>query len=332
MAHTEEELREVARIYTKHDGVIAHAARDLGISRTTFASRVETAKNRGFIRDQVVSTEETKEQKTVYLKPTYKIFQRARSSDVNCRVLAIGDAHDGPDLPDKTRFFAMGSYAAKNQVDHIVQIGDFASMDSMSSHDRNDTIRGQKKPSYKDDLESFEEALRMFDDGLDGYSCDMHVTLGNHEDRIARFVNNNPELADLLFEKFYKILTDHGWTYSPFGEFYFIGDVGFTHVPLNAMGKPYGGMNSENNIGKDSLHDVVYGHTHKQVDKPMPKLGHDSVTVLNLGCSLPQGHVEDYARHSLTGWSYGVYDIHIRNGKITERTWVPMDALIENYS
>ena len=39
--------------------------------------------------------------------------------------------------------------------------------------------------------------------------------------------------------------------------FYFIGDVGFTHSPLNTMGKAYGGMYAENQIARDSLHDVV---------------------------------------------------------------------------
>ena len=89
------------------------------------------------------------------------------------------------------------------------------------------------------------------------------------------------------------------------GEFYFIGDVGFTHAPLNTMGKAYGGMHAENQIARDTLHDVVYGHSHKRVDKTYPKMGNQYVNIINLGTSLPQGHVEEYARHTLTGWSYG---------------------------
>lgn len=330
--HTDEQLKEVAFLYEKHDGSCLAAAKELGIPRTTFASRVEAAMIKGFIRNEVKSVEQTQEIKKVFLRPHYKIYQRPKKYDINCRVLAIGDSHDGPEIPDKSRFYAMGSYAKEHAVDHIIQIGDFASVDSMSTHDRNDTIKGHNKPSYKEDLSSFEEALRYFNNGLDGYECEKHVTLGNHEDRIGRFVNNNPEMAELLFEKLYDLFTAHGWTYSPFGEFYFIGDVGFTHVPLNQMGKPYGGMHSENSIARDSLHDIVYGHTHKRVDKTFPKMGHDHITVVNLGCSLPDGHIEDYARHSVTGWSYGVYDLTIRDGKIKERTWVPMDVLMEKYT
>tara|TARA_R100000455_G_C6270907_1_gene126927 strand:- start:1967 stop:2278 length:312 start_codon:yes stop_codon:yes gene_type:complete len=102
-------------------------------------------------------------------------------------------------------------------------------------------------------------------------------------------------------------------------------------VPLNQMGKPYGGMNSENSIARDSLHDVVFGHSHKRVDRTFPKLGHNYITVINLGCSMPDGHVEDYAKHSVTGWSYGVYDITIENGRIKEQSWIPMTKLMREY-
>lgn len=332
-AHRDELLKQTAELYKKHNGKILDCARELGIPRTTFASRVETAKTRGYIREEIhiESPKEPEEVTRIYLKPHYKIYQRPRTEGVNERILAIGDCHDSPEIPDKTRFYAMGKYAAENGIDHIVQIGDFASMDSMSTHDPNWTIKGQNKPSFKDDIASFEEALRAFDDGLSGHDPIKHVTLGNHEDRIGRFVNNNPEVIEILYDKLYELLSEFGWSYSPFGEFYFVGDVGFTHVPLNQMGKPYGGAQSENAIARDSLHDVVYGHTHKRVDKTFPKIGHDHITIINLGCALPHGCIEDYAKHSVTGWSYGVYDLTIQDGKIKEQRWVPMDTLIKDY-
>ena len=97
------------------------------------------------------------------------------------------------------------------------------------------------------------------------------------------------------------------------------------------MGKAYGGMQSENAIARDAMHDVVYGHTHKRLDKTFPKMGNQKVTIINLGTSLPEGHIEEYAKHSLTGWSYGVYDIQIKDGKIYETTWIPMGNLLMKY-
>jgi predicted phosphodiesterase len=266
------------------------------------------------------------------IKRVFKTFKRPAKKKQPIRVLAIGDSHDGPELPDKSRFYAMGAYAKEHKVDRIIQIGDFASMDSMSSHDPNWTKKGQAKPAFKEDVGSLLEALARLDDGLGGHKATKHITFGNHEDRIARFENNNPEVFELLYEQVYELFSDFGWSYSPFGEFHFVGDVGFTHVPLNAMGKPFGGKHSENQISNDILHDVVYGHTHKAVVKHFPKAGNEIVTVMNLGCSLPEGHVEDYAKHSITGWSYGVYDITIRDGRIRGYTWVSMEELMEKYT
>jgi hypothetical protein len=325
----EDLYKQAAYLYQKHGGSVLNAARELNIPRTTMASRVETAITKGLIQ-QIPETKQ--EARNIFRNPHYTIHRMNKSSGFNGRILAIGDAHDGPSIPDKSRFHAMGAYARIFNIEHIVQIGDFSSMDSMSQHERNDTIKGQQKPSYKEDIYSFEKALQAFDAGLNGWQCIKHVTLGNHEDRIGRFVNSNPELAELLYERLYMLLEDYEWSYSPYGEFYFVGDVGFTHVPLNQMGKPYGGSHSENQIARDSLHDIIYGHTHKRVDKSFPKMGNEYITVMNLGCALPPGHVEDYAKHSVTGWSYGVYDITIENGKIQERTWVPMEKLLRDYS
>ncbi|MFA6134670.1 MAG: metallophosphoesterase [Phycisphaerae bacterium] len=265
------------------------------------------------------------------VKPHYTVrLDRIGGRDTT-RVLAIGDAHDGPKVP-KDRFRWMGALAADIQPDVIVQIGDFLSLDSLCRYDDNASLKGKAKPSLKEDLESFKEALAAFDEGLGGFRPERHVTLGNHEDRIWSFTNRTPEVADLLTENLHTILTDRGWSYSPFGVLHFYGGVGFTHAPLNTMGKPYGGLYAENQVARDALHDVVYGHSHKRVDKPYPKMGHRKLTVVNLGCALPDGHVEEYARHSLTGWSYGVYDLTIRNGGIEAAHWIPMATLQDRYA
>ena len=321
-------------LFYQNDRSVTKAARAAGLTYQTYASRLRKARERGMLTDSAnVSAKENEKvvQATVVLKPHYRIQQRHSRPDDSKRVLAIGDCHDGPSMPDKRRFFSMGRYAKENQVDQIVQIGDFASVDSLNRFDRNDTLKGKQKPSFGQDMKSFQQAIRAFHKGLDGYDIPKHVTLGNHEDRIWSYTNRNPEIVEMLDQILFATMDDYGWTYSPYGEFYFIGDVGFTHAPLNIMGKAYGGMHSENQIARDALHDVVYGHTHKRLDKTFPKMGSQFITVMNLGTSLPQDHVEEYAKHTLTGWSYGVYDIQIKDGKIDERTWIPINNLIERY-
>ena len=89
--------------------------------------------------------------------------------------------------------------------------------------------------------------------------------------------------------------------------------VGFIHCPLNIMGKEYGGVGAERNIGLNSLFDVVYGHSHKSNDVRVPKIGTNNYTrVINVGCSMPDGHIEDYAKLGVTGWWWGIVDVQVK--------------------
>ena len=325
---------ETAKLFYQCDRNVSRAARAAGLAYQTYSSRLRKARELGLVTESASGTareENRVVEAQVVVKPVYRIQQRKSRPEDTKRVLAIGDSHDGPSLPDKTRFFAMGNYAKKNQVDQIVHIGDFASVDSLSRFDGNETLKGKHKPSFGEDMKSFQQAIRAFHMGLDGYNVPKHVTLGNHEDRIWSFTNRNPEIVEMLDQILFATLDDYDWTYSPYGELYFVGDVGFTHAPLNTMGKAYGGMQSENQIARDALHDLVYGHTHKRLDKTFPKIGNQHVNIINLGTSLPEGHIEEYAKHTLTGWSYGVYDIQIKDGKIYETTWIPMGRLMKDY-
>ena len=324
--HNAEKSQSVKEAYNRLGSQYA-AAKELGISRSTVQYYLNAPESQ--LKETPTNDNPTGDSSPiVVVEPRYTIADRKNANQTNKTVLAIGDCHDSPHLSDKTRFERLGALAKKLAVDHVVQIGDFTSLDSMSSHERNDTVKGQKKPSFMEDMISFQEALKAFDKGLQGYKCPKHITLGNHEARLFNFVNQNPEVVHLLDEMLYGPIEDHGWTCSPYGEFYFIGDVGFTHAPLNIMGKAYGGQSSENAIARDALHDIVYGHTHKRLDKSFPKMGREHITVINLGTSLPEGHVEEYAKHSLTGWSYGAYLLKIKSGKINGRSWIPMDEIM----
>jgi len=92
-----------------------------------------------------------------------------------------------------------------------------------------------------------------------------------------------------------------------------------------------GGKFAENQIGNESTFDVVYGHSHRPLVKPFPKLNNEIIKIVNLGCFLPDGHVEPYAKHTLHGWEYGMYDITLLGGRISKADWIPMAELEERY-
>jgi hypothetical protein len=246
-------------------------------------------------------------------------------------VLAIGDMHDSPKL-NKKRFLWCGRAAGEMSVDRIVQIGDIMSVDSLCRMDANDSLKGKDKPSFEADIQSGHEALSAFDRGLNGFKVDKHLTLGNHEERSLSFTNRTPEVAGLLTGMVDNLFMSHGWTYSPYGLVHFIGSVGFVHAPLNIMGKPYGGKTALQRVANDVVHDLVYGHTHKGGETHCSKIGtNQKVTVVDLGCALPQGHIEHYVGHATSGWRYGVNLIKIRDGRIASVSFTTMTEMEERF-
>lgn len=306
-------------------------------SVSAFNSRLASGASRGMEPDW-----------TLYKAPQYQAPKgtRARPSparhavntdaatpeeDEVVRVVVIGDCHDDPRMADYERFKALGFFAASLAPDRIVQIGDWATFDSVSRHEDRSTISGRALPSFEDDLSSLRMSLRSFYDGLGGYQCPKHIPLGNHEDRVRQYENLNATLEGAMYNRVLEAFAQYEWQTRPFGEWLFIAGVGFTHVPLNIMGRPYGGK-TLNPIANDAVFSIVFGHSHKGGFVRAAKIGPNRrISVLNVGCSLPEGHVEDYAKLSTTGWEYGLYEIEIVNGDIRSARHHSMSAVMLAY-
>jgi hypothetical protein len=245
------------------------------------------------------------------------------------RVLAVGDSHDSPLLPDKSRFRAMGKLAKERGLSHVIQIGDFADFDSVSHHIAADTIEGKLNNPYTADIVSLSRALDAFNEGLGGHSIVRHLTMGNHERRVYVYENQHPQIEGMLSSELEQTFIDHGWAFTKYGTFHFLGGVGFSHAALNRLGKTYGGKLAESTIGNDAVWDVVIGHSHIRREHRAPKIGpQQHVTILNLGCALPSGYTQQYVYHGqLSGWWYGVNIITIQNGQIVGVDAVPMTEL-----
>jgi hypothetical protein len=103
---------------------------------------------------------------------------------------------------------SIGNYIVEHKPEVIVVIGDWWDMHSLSSYDR-----GTKKAEgarYQDDIQAGIKAmadmlrpmhfynLAMKEAKKRQYKPEMHFTLGNHEERIARHVNSYPLLDGVL--------------------------------------------------------------------------------------------------------------------------------------
>jgi predicted phosphodiesterase len=315
-------------LIARHGNVWA-AAKASGIPRPTLQNRHQAAQK--WLGSGAAVEKEPEIVEVVTQKPRVRV-KAANGEGAAYRVLAMGDAHDDPKIP-KDRFYWMGCHAAASGADWLVSIGDLATMDSLNSHIANDTLQAKQKNPYSDDMASLAEALGEIERGLGSHKPKKHIVFGNHERRAWLYEDQHPEMAGQLVGELTLLFEDRGWSWTEYGEFFFLGGVGFVHAALNRLGKTYGGKNAEQTIANDAVFDIVIGHSHTARVWRAPKIGPSQfVNVVNLGCALPQGHIEDYAKHATTGWTWGIFDLLIRNGHIESASFVSMPELERRYA
>jgi hypothetical protein len=325
---TAAQMAEAVRAVEQCGGNVSAAARLLGLPRPTFVNRLQRARHTVSVVHKPVETQ------TIEIeKPRVRVRASSVPSGAVTKVLAIGDAHDDSETP-KDRFRWMGKLACDRGVDWVVQIGDFASFDSLNAHIPNETLAGKLKNPYSRDIQSLKEALGSFDEGCNGHKLNKHVTLGNHERRIWLYEENRPEVAGILTNELAQTFADHGWGTTYYGEYFFLSGVGFIHAAINRMNKTYGGKNAENTIANDAVFDHCIGHSHVRREVRVPKLGPSKhVTILNLGCALEQGRVEQYMYlGATTGWWWGVNVLTLQGGQIAGVEAIPMSELERKFA
>lgn len=259
--------------------------------------------------------------------------------DLTCgeeeKVLAIPDLHQCPHNPHRTEVLTwLARHGSQRKFDRVIQLGDWLSMDSCSRHDRNDTWNGRHKPLISDDMAILRESLNAWERGrAKSWKPKLWVTKGNHEDRLHQYENNNPETWGVLTDQMDQMWAKAGWKTSPFGEILYISGVAFTHAPIGMMGRPISGKTAGPRTANELTTDLVHGHTHRFSATRVPKIGpRDSVMVIEAGCALPWGEIESYAKHSMTGWWWGVVELTIRDREITDWNAVSMKTLRSEYS
>lgn len=259
------------------------------------------------------------------------------------KVLCSGDSHDSPGL-SKDRFRWFGNMIVEEKPDLVFHCGDIATLDSLNSHVKNDSLEGKLKPSFEEDIDSLTLALTELHKPLAEYNARQRaakhkpynpkfvITLGNHEDRARTFGQKNPEIGMLLHAKLTSLLAGFGWDVIPYQHYWYLREVAFTHAPVDASRKPMAGANCSVNAATHLMHDLVHGHTHRAQVIRKPKIGENKyVTVVDLGSSLPHGHVEDYAKHSISGWSWGYTMLYV-DQRIEGWNFISMQQVEEKYA
>jgi hypothetical protein len=142
----------------------------------------------------------------------------------------------------------IGRYIVDKQPEVIVCLGDFADMPSLSSYDvGKKAFEGRR---YSKDIEAAVEGMNTLLDPLTDYNRAakrnkqkqykprMVFTLGNHEERINKAVNNDAKLdgvlaiSDLGYE-------EAGWEVYPFLDVVVIDNIAYSHYfTSGVLGRP----------------------------------------------------------------------------------------------
>ena len=221
-------------------------------------------------------------------------------------LLVIGDPHAHPDYSN-IRFTALGRFIAKERPEVIVCIGDMADMPSLSSYDRG--TKGFEGRRYRKDVTSVidaQEKLFAPIKKIRGYKPQLHMCLGNHEDRITRAINASPELdgaigiEDLKYKEF-------GWRVTPFKRCVTIKGITFSHYFTSGVG---GRPISSVHIGYaliTKLHcSAVQGHSHLYDHAEQTRPDGQKVFGLAAGCFSHPNYTETWCRDTEYQWWRGV--------------------------
>lgn len=231
----------------------------------------------------------------------------------------------------------IGRYIIDKKPEVIVMIGDFADMPSLSSYDiGKKSFEGRR---YKTDIAATRYAMGLLMSPLiefnrkakenhqKRYYPELHLTLGNHEDRITRVIENDPkldgtiDLSDLGY-------TEYGWQVHPYLRVVNIDGVSYSHFFVSgAMCRP---VSSARALITKKHSSCTMGHTQK-FDYAVDYLP-DGREITGLMVSTAYLHDEGYLgeqgnlgqkRHIIMKYrvNQGSYDLHM----------ISLDYLFEHY-
>jgi len=251
--------------------------------------------------------------------------------------LIIPDSHAKPGASND-RYTWLGKFCADRKPDVIVDIGDWADMESLCPYDKGTkAFEGRR---YTADVTAARDAREKFITPINElnkklgkgkkYSPNMVACTGNHENRINRACQLAPELdgvlqiEDLGAEEF-------GWKVYDFMDPVIIDGIAYAHYfPSGVMNKAIGGENPASSVVKKRFMSCTFGHTHIYDGPAIRSLPTgQKIMGLNVGCFFD--HYEGYAGEANKMWWRGVILKHITGHGTYDVEMVSMERLKNLY-
>lgn len=229
---------------------------------------------------------------------------------------------------------SIGRYIVEKKPDVIICIGDFSDMESLSSYDvGKKSFEGR---SYQKDIWAAREAMDalltpLFEFNKKAkaqkekqYKPRMVLTLGNHEDRINRAVNEDRKLDGLIGVD---DLPYQDWEVIPFLEVICIDGIAYSHYFCGgALGRPIGSAQALLNkkhmscfAGHQQGRLIAFG---RRAD------GKEMTAIISGSC---YEHDEDYMSYQSNQYWRGLWLLHNVDDGSFDECAVPLSYIKENY-
>ena len=251
--------------------------------------------------------------------------------------LVIPDCQVTPDSPTDHLTW-IGEYILEQRPDVIVNIGDFADMESLSTYDKGKRqFEGRR---YIKDIDAARTAMIRLMQPMNDYNerkrkhkermyqPELHLTLGNHEYRIQRAIDSQAELDGVmgLMDLGYE---DFGWSVSKFLVPIEIDGVTYAHYFANPMsGKPYGGQSIDTRL-KNIGFSFTMGH--QQTFMSGQRFLNNGQLIRGIVAGSCYLHDEDYRGPQSNGEWRGILVKHeVRDGQY-DLMEVSLDFLCRKY-
>lgn len=231
------------------------------------------------------------------------------------KILVVGDCHVevGESIE---RFRCLGKFLEERKPDIVVLIGDFLTLDCLSSWNENKrlTMEGQR---YSKEMALGRKALTYLFEEVGKYNQRQKKNRkpkyhprfiyieGNHEQRLRRYVDQHPELEGML--DVYKDLGLDAYKaeWVSYEDYILINGIQFCHIPFAKNGKPAGRQAICKQALELSAQSVVFGHTHKWGAENIHRTGGKHLQqALNVGCFFE--HQPDYVAGAPSDYWKGV--------------------------
>jgi hypothetical protein len=223
-----------------------------------------------------------------------------------------------------------GNYAVEKKPDVIINAGDFFDMPSLSSYDKGKlSFEGRR---YVNDVDAGKRAMEKFLKPIEDYNRTaeekytprMVFTMGNHEHRIIRYVENNQEFSGKFsFDDLG--LKDYGWEVHDFLKPVEIDGIQYCHFfTSGVMGRP---VSSAAALLRERQQSCTMGHV-QWVDIAI----HKKTQATALFGGIFYQHDEDYLGYQGNNCKRGLWIKHEVEDGLYDPMYVSMKFLGKNYS